>query len=213
MTVLEFTTNTRFVYRIIKHYTTNPSRQWGNTYEAVSNASGDLTALQVLGSALVTFETNLHNTYTKFDRLIISTWEPDSKPYNPASFFTEELAVSGTRDTVGELEPITCCLSIVRQPTSGRLGHLFYRGVLSQGDTEAPAGITQLASVGSIRALLDDAVEAADLDSYMGTTTSGPLSLAMVNKSGTQTRLVMDLKVGGVVQLPVDHAWFNRTSP
>lgn len=211
MSVLTFSTNALFVVRIIKHYTTNPSRPWSNTYEAVSNDTGNLGDLTGLGGALVLFEKALHNTFTVFDRLVISTWGEDSVPYDPAAFYTEALSGAGTRDTSGELEPVTACFSVARQPTSGRLGHIFYRGVLSQADTTAPAGITVLSDLPAMDAEVQAAITTAELDSYMGQDAIGPLSLAMINRTGTNTRLVLALAAAGVVQLPVDHAWFNRT--
>jgi hypothetical protein len=213
MSVLTFTTNDRFIFRIIKHYSTNPSRQWSNSYEVLANSTGSLGDLTVLGSALELFEATLHNTFTVFDRLVISTWVADSVPYDPDSFYVAELSGAGTRDTSGELEPITTCLSVARQPTSGRLGHIFYRGVLSQGDTSAPSGITVLNSPAALTSELNDALTDSELNGYLGLGAEGPLVLAMVNKSGTNTRIVNALKIAGVVQLPVDHAWFNRTTP
>lgn len=211
MTVLSFTTNDKFILRIIKHYTTNPSRQWANSYEFVANTPGGSSDLSVAINAFALYEQNLHNTYTVFDRAVMSTWLADSVPYNPAEFLVQDLDITGIRDTTGELEPITTCFSVVRQPTSGRQGHIFYRGVLSQGDTLAPAGITILQDPAAMLTLLDAAVLAGEVGGYFAGEESAPLSLAMINKTGTQTRLVTGLAVGGVVQLPVDHAWFNRT--
>jgi len=147
-----------------------------------------------------------------FDRMVISTWSPDSKPYDPDTFYTAALTGNGTRDTIGELEPITACLSIARQPSSGRLGHIFLRGVLSQNDTSAPAGITVLNDLDAMDTELQAAITTSGLDGYLGLGAEGALALCMVNKTGTNTRLVMSLAAAGVVQLPVDHAWFNRTT-
>lgn len=213
MTVLTFTTNDRFIFRIIKHYTTNPSRQWSNSYEVLANSAGSLGDLTVLGSALELFEKTLHNTFTVFDRLVISTWVADSVPYDPDAFYVAELTGAGTRDTTGELEPITTCLSVARQPTSGRLGHIFYRGILCQADTEAPAGITVLTNPTALGEELNDALTDSELGGYLGLGAAGPLVLAMINKTGTNTRIINALKVAGVIQLPVNHAWFNRTTP
>lgn len=211
MSVLSFALNDRFVLRIIKHYTTNPDREWGNSYEFVANSSGDETDLNTLLTAFVLFEKNLHNTFTVFNRAVISTWEEDSVPYDPDTFLVVELADVGIRDTSGELEPITACWSVARVPTSGRLGHLFYRGVLSQGDTAAPAGITVLSTPATMATLLSDAITAGEIDGYLGAG-GAPLTMAMINKTGTNTRVVTGLASAGVVQMPVDHAWFNRTS-
>jgi len=211
MTVLSFATNDRFTLRIYKHYITNPDRVWGNTYEFVANASGDETDLTTLLTAFVLYEKNIHNTFTAFDRAVVSTWEEDSTPYNPDGFLVVELSEAGVRDTSGELEPITSCWSVARIPTSGRLGHIFYRGVLSQADTTAPAGITVLVDPSNMADLLASAITAGEIDGYIGAG-GAPLTLAMINKTGTNTRVVTGLASAGVVQMPVDHAWFNRTT-
>jgi len=209
-TILSFDVGDRFVARIIKSYTTNPARQWSNTYELAANDAGTITDLDSALADLVTFEKNMHNTFTTFVRATMSTWSADSVPYNPDVFLVSPLFGNGLRDTSGELEPITTCLNIVRVPTSGRQGHLFLRGVLAQADTEAPAGITVLQSPAIIQALLDDSIDAAGLAPMFGTTT-GVLKLAMINKTGSEGRVLTSFAVGGVSQLPVDHAWFNRT--
>lgn len=213
MSALAFVVNDRFIFRTIKSYTTNPSRQWSNSYEFLANTSGGADELTALATALVGFEVLIHNTFTHFVRTTVSTWEADSVPYDPDSFLVFEEDTNGLRDTSGELEPITTCWSVARQPFSGRLGHIFYRGVLSQADTEAPAGITKLASPGTMSTLLDGSLGDSNLSDYIGLTAAGPLVLAMINKTGTNTRLVSSLVSSGVSQLPVDHAWFNRTSP
>ena len=211
MSVLTFATNDRFVVRVIKHYSTNPARQWSNSYELVANESGELTDLTDVGNTVIGFETLIHNTFTVLDRLTISTWSADSVPYDPDVFYVQPIDDAGTRDTSGELEPITTCWSVSRDPASGRLGHLFYRGVLAQADTEAPAGITVLSDPTAMATLLSDSLDSSNLGRYLGLAATEPLSVAMVNKTGTNTRLVAAFSSAGVVQLPVDHAWFNRT--
>jgi hypothetical protein len=83
--------------------------------------------------------------------------------------------------------------------------------VLSQGDLATPSGIAVLDDPDSWDTELQDAIDAATLDDYFGSSVGAPLTLCMVNRTGTNTRVVMDLAVAGVTELPVDHAWFNRT--
>lgn len=213
MSVLTFATNDLFVVRVIKSYTTNPDRKWTNSYEFVANEAGALGDLQDLAETLTSFEQALHNSFTVLERVTVATWSADSVPYDPDVFFVEEIALPGTRDTTGELEPITTCWSVARVPTSGRLGHIFYRGVLAQADTEAPSGITVLSSPTTMATLLSDSLTGSNFGDYIGITALKPLTMAMVNKNGTNVRLVTSLASAGVSQLPVDHAWFNRTSP
>lgn len=210
MSILSFEVADRFVLRIIKSHTANPSRQWANSYEFAALTPGVLGDIEGFVSAMVLYEVTLHNTFTRFVRAVASTWEADSKPYDPDAFLTQELDLAGVRDTSGELEPLNVCLNVVRRPSSGRQGHIFYRGVLSQADTVAPSGILQLADVTAMSTLLADAVTAGGIDSYLGIGASA-FSLVMINKTGTEGRSLRDLVVGGVSLLPVDHAWFNRT--
>jgi len=211
MSMIDFEVNDLFILRIIKSYTTNPSREWSNSYEFVANSAGGIGVWDALISSFVTYEQTLHNTFTAFIRATVSTWQPDSVPYDPDNFISQDLTGNGTRDTTGELEPITTTLDVKRISQVGRQGHIFYRGVLSQADTSAPSGITILGDPTALQAELDAAVAAGGIE---GNLIGGPgvdLQLAMINKTGTQIRAVNNLKIGGVSQLPVDHAWFNRT--
>lgn len=211
MTVLTFVTNDRFVIRILKHHVNNPDRQWGNTYEALANGSGALSDINGLVSTLVLFEKTLHLGIVEFDRAVASTWVEDSVPYNPSNFAVYDIPGAGARGGSSPYAPITTCLNVVRQPTSGRQGHIFYRGVLSQGDIITPSGIAILEDSDSWNDDIQAAVTSSGLDGYLAQDAEGPLVLAMVNRTGTNTRVVASLAAGGVSELPVDHAWFNRT--
>lgn len=213
MTVLTFATNDLFVVRVLKSHVSNPDRKWQNTYEFVSNASGTITDLTDLASVLGRFETAVHNTFTRLEQVTIGTWAADSVPYNPSAFLTVPLDNLGDRDTTGELEPINVCWSVSRNALSGRAGHVFYRGVLSQADTSSPGGILKLDSPTGMATLLSDGLTSSGFDDYLGLSPTAPLGLALINKTGTNIRAVGYLTSAGVTILPVNHAWFNRTSP
>lgn len=213
MSILSFVVNDRFIIRVLKHHVNNPDRQWGNTYEALAGTTGGLGDINLLVSTLVLFEKAMHLGNIAFDRATASTWSEDSVPYDPDTFAVYDLDGFGARGGSAPFAPLTTCLSVVRQPTSGRQGHLFLRGSLSQGDLVTPSGISVLDDPDGWSTELDAALTSSGLDSYMGTGGLAPLVLAMVNKTGTNTRPVMSLAIGGVSELPMDHAWFNRTPP
>jgi len=102
---------------------------------------------------------------------------------------------------------------VARVVTNGRSGHLFYRGVLQEGDVEAPAGKSVLVDRDGFQDTLTSAVDAASLDEWMGPSASNNLRLAMISASGLQVRAVQSLRVQGVSSVPTDHAWFNRSNP
>jgi len=213
MSVLTFAVNDLFVARIKKHHVSNPSRSWQNSYEFVANSAGSLSDLATMADTLLNFEAQLHNTFTHFEQVTVSTWSADSVPYDPDAFLTLPVSLNGLRDTTGELEPLNVCWSVSRSAFSGRTGHVFFRGVLAQADTESPSGILQLTNPSAMSSLLSDARIDSSLTAYLGTAPEAPLSMALINKTGTNIRTVQTLTSTGVSLLPVDHAWFNRTSP
>lgn len=213
MSVLTFATNDLFVVRVKKNHNANPSRSWQNSYEFVANQSGTLSDLDALANIILDYEQQLHNTFTHFTQVSVSTWTADSVPYDPDAFLVEPVSLDGSRDTTGALAAITTCWNVSRPCLSGRTGHVFYRNVFAQSDLTAPSGISQLADPDSFTTLLADARNSSNLDDYLGLTPTAPLQMALINKTGSNIRGVQTLISSGVSQLPVDHAWFNRTSP
>jgi hypothetical protein len=155
----------------------------------------------------------MHVGSVHFERAIVSTWEDDHVPYDPATFFVEDLDVFGTRAVTGDMEPLNVCYTVIRSPTSGRQGHIFYRGVLSQDDTQAPAGRLIFVNPATALSILAGGLAAGGLDAYFGIGAEGPVRLAMINKTGTLTRILLDLQLGDIATVPTDHAWFNRSTP
>jgi len=213
MTVLTFATNDLFVVRVKKHHTANPARSWQNSYEFVANESGTLSDLDDLANVVLDYEQQIHNTFTQFEQVSVSTWVADSVPYDPDAFLVDPVDLQGTRDTTGALAPITTCWKVARPALSGRSGHIFYRNVFAQGDLTAPSGIAQINDPATFSTLLSDARTSSSLSDYLGLTPTAKLQMALINKAGSNVRGVQTLISSGVTQMPVDHAWFNRTSP
>jgi len=212
MPVTSFEAEALFTIRIIKHHNLNPERHFANTYEFRAVAGGDEGDLLDVGSRMVAFERAMSVTTTVFDRLLISTWSPDSVPYDPAAFISSALTVSGTRVIGGDVQPLTTVLSIARVCATGRFGHLFLRNALLESDTQAPAGKAVLVDRPTTQAQLDSAITTSDIGDYLGLAPSGSMGMVLVNADGDQVRPVIGLSVVGVTQMPVDHAWYNRSS-
>lgn len=213
MSVITYALNDLFVVRVKKSHTANPSRSWQNSYEFVANAAGTLPDLDALVNVMLDYELQIHNTFTQFEQVSVSTWSADSVPYDPNAFLVMPVSSIGLRDTTGALAPITTCWNVSRPCLSGRTGHIFYRNVFAQGDLTAPSGISQLNAPGTFDTLLQEARTSSGLSDYLGLTPTAPLQMCLINKTGSNVRGVQTLISTGVSQLPVDHAWFNRTTP
>jgi len=209
--VLSIVEEDKFIIRTVKSLTANPSDEWANTYEFVSTAAQDETALFALMEIVAEFEKHIHLATVELIRVSASTWIPDSVPYNPETFIS--ITASGVGDNPDSSAPIglSNCLAVARVPASGRFGHLFYRGVLTEDAVEAPAGKTILSDKPAVQAVVDGALSDSGLDAYVGLSHTAEFVLCMISASGTNVRFVEQLLVQGVSQLPTDHAWFNRT--
>lgn len=211
MSVSTYASGDAFTIRIVKYHQNNPDRKWANSYEAVAVAGGSEAELLALGQVLVSYERQLHWSQVLFSQLLISTWAPDSKPYNPSAFISVPLTGQGARDgSGGGLEPLNVCLSILRVTAFGRFGHIFYRGALGEGEVDAPAGKAILTNRATNQTQLDNAVSVATLGNYFFGG-SGAFILNMIGKTSDSARTVVGLSVGGVAVVPYNHAWFNRT--
>ena len=213
MSVLSFVVDDLFVIRLVKYHSNNPDNKWVNNYEVRASESGDNADLIGLGLKLVAFEQALHAAIVKFDRMIISTWEEDSKPYDPEAFLTIPLTQEGLFAVTGDLLALDQTFSVTRRATSGRFGHLFYRGVLAEGDVHASAGKSILFNRTAMQTRIDDAIASSGLDEHIGAAPAESLDLVMVGKLGNTQRNIIQLVAQGVSSVPEDHAWFNRTTP
>lgn len=211
MSVVDFSTGDKFVIRVFKHLTTNPSNVWANSYEAAGTTTGGLAELTTLGEVISTFERLMHSDTVQFDRYVISTWEPDSVPYDPLAFLTQTLSFTGEVTFAGQAVPLNQCLKIARIPTSGRAGHLFYRGCVEESDVEAPAGFSVFTNPATFTDRLDAALGDSALSDYVTPSPGGPLVVCMISADGATVRTVSNLVAQGMTTLPTDHAWFNRT--
>jgi hypothetical protein len=213
MPVGSFDADDRFIYRITKYHSFNPDNKWVNSYEAVAVTSGTEVELLALGTALVEFESGLHFDVVIFDRLLISTWEADSVPYDPTAFISSPLTAEGVKDLGdSELIGLSNCLDVRRFTASGRYGHIFYRGCLEESMVTAPSGKTVLSDRPAVQTDVDNLVTSSGIGEYLAGGHNA-LILAMINSDGTQVRQLTSLSVGQVSQVPLDHSWFNRTTP
>lgn len=211
MSVASYIPDDLFVVRTVKAHANNPDDKWANTYEVRAILGGSTDELLALALALVEFERMFHMGFVQFVSLGISTWEADSKPYNPETFISTPLATSGLNATPSDAVSVNQCLSIARIPPYGRFGHIFYRGCLTEIDVASPAGKSVFQNKPEQVTRISGAIITSGIDEYIGTGAAG-LQLVMVNKSGSQIRPILGLVPVGVAHVPSDHAWYNRTT-
>lgn len=131
----------QYSIRTYMHYDVRPSDFWTSTIEytiadevesaAVDNLVDDLVAGYVeilLGTVII-------------DRVVISTWVPDSTPYDPEAVRTISVGLNGGRGFV-LTEPVAddLTLFIRKDVTSGRTGKFSLRGTILNAQVDSESG-------------------------------------------------------------------------
>jgi len=109
---------------------------WANNYEveALQDLSNPVVSLEALVTRIANLERPLHISSVIIDRATVSTYVPDSLPYNPNTLATFPLSILATRTITSGALPLEICLFVRRSVNFGRDGRLLYRGVLSEAD-------------------------------------------------------------------------------
>lgn len=212
MSVASYLADDLFVIRTVHSHANNPDDKWANSYEVRAVIAGSADELLALALTIVDFERVFHLTFINFNQVTVSTWEADSKPYNPEVFISSPLATAGQRVIGSDAVSVNQCLSVARVPLFGRFGHLFYRGSLTEIDVGSPSGKSVLANKPEQVTQMAGALTSSGLEEYIGAAAT-TLQLVMVSKTGSQIRPILGLVPVGVSHVPSDHAWYNRTAP
>jgi hypothetical protein len=108
---------------------------WANNYEveATQDITNPSTSLEFLATRIVELERGLHLSGIVIDRVAISTYVPDSQPYDPNTLAVFPFSVNGTRTGPGSALALEMCLFVRRNVVFGRDGRLLYRGCLTDG--------------------------------------------------------------------------------
>jgi len=203
MTLRNITSNTVVTARVYKYHA---GFSWANNYEiqAVNDIPDPEFALQALADRLVSLERAVHLNITMIDRVTISTYAPDSQPYNPDALATFPYNLLGQRAISGDILPLEICLFVRRSVDFGRDGRLLYRGCLTEPD---------VATTGMRMALLTaprDAIQSA-ITNWQGLGQNWRFVMASGTPNPTNVRPVVGLRVSDrVVFKKFNNRYFRR---
>jgi len=140
-----------FTVRSYKQYI---GYSWANNYEveAIQDIPNPATELEFLSNRIALLERDIHLAGVIIDRITISTYVPDSRPYNPNNVATYPFSIVATRPGPSEVLPLELCLFVRRNTNFGRDGRLLYRGCLTENDMFA-AGFRPLLTTSAVTSL------------------------------------------------------------
>ena len=171
---------------------------WANRLEIEQDLNGLLSDPTNIANAFAGAFQSLLLPAFWLDRVVLSTYAQDGRPYNPETLFVYPYNQRGTRpgQNVGAALPLTNVLHIRKRVGSGRLGNLFLRGFLAEGDIQSDpnSGAVSLTEPQNIADSINQIY--AQLSGALGSTAG----LALISGQGLilQARRVTGFQVAGV---------------
>lgn len=208
MSVLSFEPGDMFVSSIMCRLIEAPETKWQQTLEWVAGTEGTITDIEELANDIQGFWSRMLIEEAEYFELRISTWLPDSHPYDPTAFYVDGGVVQGEYTSIANAAPLDTCMLIRKQPISGRIGSLPMRGVIRQGDYTALASGRSFIDLAAQEVRMEAAVADSGLGTHIGVE-DATLALAMIGTTGL-ARVVTELSVQGVQLVKTKHKWFNH---
>jgi hypothetical protein len=192
----------------IRVYKTFAGYSWANNYEvqALENLPQSAFVLPTLADRFVALERSVHSSPVVIDRVVISSYAPDSIPYNPDALATYVYGVNGLRSATGDSVPLEICLFVRRITDFGRSGRILYRGCLYEQDVSVSAfrGFIVPSALSSIRSSINSWFQ-------QGLGEQWRLVMASGNPNPTNIRPVSRLEAAErIVVKKINNRYFRR---
>jgi len=206
-----------FTLRIYKETDTSPFQVWDNNYELrCESAEATLESLKVACGYIVAFEKAITQDTARFNRYVVSTYQEDGVPYDPASFTSVPLTGLGAVASPPDAEtlPLNVCLFLRREVPTGRYGKLFIRRALDETQVSGRNGVWRIdpAALAEISTNIAEQLETAGVSDMIGPGAASGFALVMAAGSGVGAtfRYISDFNVGGVRDVKFNNRYFDR---
>jgi len=173
--------------------------EWRQSLELDAPAGGVGVTFDLVGQALGGAWRKILRREFTVERVVIGTLAEDGKPYNPDTFAVVPIGLRGTRgiqtSETANVLPLATVLHVQKIVSSGRLGAMLIRGMLSELDIVSDTnGGVSLANAASVQTEIDTLFD--DMVSGLG----GAATISLISGSGLvlTSREVTGLRVKGV---------------
>jgi hypothetical protein len=211
--ITSFDDGDRFIFRVYSDLGSTQGPRWSNSYEAYAHAGGSITDLTALGGKLALFNQGMSGSDVRITGYSVSTWVPDSTPYNPENFYVSPaLNLTGSR-TMSDPIDLDVCLDVRRSVALGRSGNIYLRGALDEADVERSGSKYTLTDPQGLDVIFNAVLAATHLPYYYLGGTMVPIWLGLIgaNIIGTvYTRGLTNIAIRGVTIVPMNHRWYNQ---
>lgn len=154
-------------------------QEWNANWQIEASGATGVEDFTTIAEAFASFHRGLLFSYYDVDRVVISTVEADSKPYDPSAVFSLPVAMPGLETPTGVAFPLTDVIHVRKLCGFGRNGHLFLRGGLATDNVTSSSGVPRLVSPSAINTALITAF------GVLTSAIEGLATVVMVNKTGS----------------------------
>jgi hypothetical protein len=213
MSVIDPPVGVPFIIRIYKGWGSAQARSWANSYELIqSGGAPSENGLRDAAAALIDYERDFHLSDIYFDRCTVSTWTPDSRPYDPEAFVTIPIGANGrsVAGLGGDAESpcdLRVCLKVAYGARSGRQGFRLYRGCLRERDVFTVGGDYAI-SPGNVISQTFSQAKMGNLNPLLLSDSGLPYKLGL--RAVGHTRLVTAVGVAGVTIKKMNNRYFDK---
>lgn len=173
--------------------------EWRQSLELDAPAGGIGVTFDLVGQAIGDAWVSILRREFTVERVVIGTLAEDGKPYNPDTFAVVPIGLRGTRGAstseVGNVLPLSTVLHVQKVVSTGRLGAMLIRGMLSEADISSDAnGGVFLTNPSGIQTEIDG------MFSAIVTGLAGAATISLISGTGLvlNSREVTGLRVKGV---------------
>lgn len=187
--------------------------RWAVTHELSTNIGGDSTALDTAAAQIESFHVRMLLEPYQVEKVVLSTLAADSHPYDPTTFKVFDFNAFGTRSAGdNDVYDLNNVLVVNRTVSFGRLGHMFLRGTLHEGDVSSTGGRVALNDAAALNTELQSAVTASGIGSLLsGTATDVQLYMIRPGLVDNEERAISGFQVSRLGQKKLNNKWFNRS--
>ena len=196
----------RFLVRTFKYWEGIYDREWVNNYFIIAMSALTIDAIESAVEQIKEWEVLVHDGRVTFARVVVSTYAPDSEPYDGNEFVVYPFTGTGERapGLLGDILPLTTVRYVRLAPALGRSSLLGYRGSIYEGEVNSGSGRMEYDSPSTQQTMIEgwaDATIAPLLD---------PLTEDMRLCSGSTTaRPIMSLSSVRPGHLPMKHKYYD----
>lgn len=187
--------------------------RWACTHEFSTNIGGSSSNIDNFAVSMMGFHQRLLLTPYQVEKAVVSTLAEDGSPYDPETFKIYEGVGFGLRSLDdNDAYDLNNVLVVNRMVEFGRIGHMFLRGTLHEGDVQSIAGRVVLGDQPGIDDEVQTAVTGSGINTFMtGSATDVQLYMIKPGLVDNQERAVTGFIANRLGQKKLNNKWFNRS--